>query len=108
MVVYSYIFKVNRYTFRENNSLTLLHSGRPKLYAILACLSAIGLIFISASRPIRGQGAKSSHKNTPCFKRAALYRKANRKSLKLFPFVKMIEIHGGVQIHLNEPLQPML
>ena len=34
------------------------------------------------------------------FERAALARKANRKSQKLFPFVKMIENHGDVPIHL--------
>ena len=50
------IFKMNSYTFRGNRSaififvslfnkghlLTLLHSERPKLYTILAFLSAIG------------------------------------------------------------------
>ena len=35
------------------------------------------------------------------FKRGILSRKAIRKSQRLFPFVKMIEKHGGVPLHLN-------
>ena len=35
------------------------------------------------------------------FERAVLCRVANRKSQKLFPFVKMIEIREGVFIHLK-------
>ena len=35
------------------------------------------------------------------FERAALSRKANRKSQKLFPFIKMIENHGDVLKHLR-------
>ena len=35
-------------TVQDGNSLTLLHSERPKLYAILAFLSAIGL-YLSCS-----------------------------------------------------------
>ena len=42
-----------------------------------------------------------SFKRSPYFKRAALSRTANRKSQKLFPFVKMIENHEGVLILLN-------
>ena len=45
-----------------------------------------------------------SFKSRPYFERAALYRIANRKSQKLFPFVKMIEIHGSVLIHLKHNL----
>ena len=37
----------------------------------------------------------------PYFERVELSRKANRKSQKLFPFVKMIENHRGVLIHLK-------
>ena len=66
--------KVDGYTFRGSNSL----------------------IFIFASH-LRGQLLKSR----PYFERAALSRKANRKSQKLFPFVKMIENHGGVLLHLK-------
>ena len=37
----------------------------------------------------------------PYFERTALSRKANRKSQKLFPFVKMIEIHAGILTRLR-------
>ena len=30
-----------------------------------------------------------------------LSREANKQSQKLFPFVKLVEKHGGVHIHLN-------
>ena len=43
----------------------------------------------------------NSFKSRPYFERDALVRKANRKSLKLFPFVKMVEKHRDVLIHLK-------
>ena len=43
-------------------------------------------------------------KRRPYFERAALSRKENRKSQNLFPFVKMIEILGGVPMHLQRLL----
>ena len=49
---------------------------------------------------ICSQGSKF-FKSRPYFERAALSRKANRKSQKLFPFVKMIENHACVLIHLK-------
>ena len=42
-----------------------------------------------------------SFKSKPQFGRAMEGRKANRKSWKLFPLVKMTEKHWGVPIHLN-------
>ena len=59
---------------------------------------------IFASRLIRDQLFKKricSFKIICSFKRAALSREVNRKSQKLFPFVKIIENHGGVLVHLN-------
>ena len=38
-------------TVLDKNCLTLLHSERPKLYAILAFLSAIGLILNNMEKP---------------------------------------------------------
>ena len=88
--------KTNGYTFRGSNAtyfyvapflivvslegknlllmehpLTLLHSERPKLYPILAFLSAIGL------------NKRLSH-----LRRVFTHSKAKKKSLKLFPFCK--------------------
>ena len=42
-----------------------------------------------------------SFKDRLYFERAAFSRKANRNLQKLLPFVKMIETHGGVPVHLN-------
>ena len=78
------IIKVNGYTFRRSNSF----------------------IFIFASHLISGQLLKKRKEFAPLFKSrpyfewAALSRKANRKSQKLFPFIKMIENHAGELIHL--------
>ena len=61
-------------------------------------------IFSFTSHLIKGQFLKKRilfFKSRPYFERAALSRKANRKSQKLFPFVKVIENHGGVLTHLN-------
>ena len=70
-------------------------------------------MFFSASHLISGQLLKKricSHRSKffplrvdpiKYFERAALSMKANRKSQKLFPFVKMIENHGVVLIHLK-------
>ena len=63
--------------------LTLLHSERPKLYTILAFLSAIGL------------------RVDPILKGLRCFTKASRKSQKLFPLVKKIENHLGVLIHIE-------
>ena len=45
-------------------------------------------------------------KSKSYFEKTALHRKANRKSQKSFPFVKMIENHGGVLIHFNQEQEP--
>ena len=73
--------KVNGYTFRGSHSV----------------------VFIFASHIIR-----VNFKERICFarsrlyfERAALSRKANRKSQKLFPFIKIPENHRGVLIHLK-------
>ena len=42
-----------------------------------------------------------SFKSRPYFERAALSRKENRNSQKLFPFVKMIESHVRVPRHIK-------
>ena len=72
-------------------------------------------IFIFATRLIKWSTLKGnnllpleqilSFKSRPYFDRAALSKKANKKSQKLFPFIKMIENHGGVLIHLNSQAQ---
>ena len=88
-------FKVNGYTFRGSNSyfhfcpLPIL-GGSPSWGSILK-----ERISFHRSKvfPLRVD---------PILKKnAALSRKANRKSQKLFPFGKMIENHRGVLIHLN-------
>ena len=72
----SFIFA---FFLNEYRCLTLLHSERPKLYTILAFLSAIGL------------GGKSLFLFSlliPQFIRTSSVRVANRKSHELFPFIK--------------------
>ena len=75
--------------------LTLLHSERPKLYTILAFLSAIGLkrldthlkgtaLPYSFIQPFYNRVSYKSKR-----KRVTLYREAQSKSQKLLPFVKM-------------------
>ena len=66
------MLKVNWYTFRGSNSY-----------------------FRFAPDLIRGQFLKERIcSELILFERAALFRKGNRKSQKLFNFVKMIENHG--------------
>ena len=43
---------VNGYTMFHLSTLTLFHSERPKLYAILVFLSAIGLRCMGMSQPM--------------------------------------------------------
>ena len=43
-----------------------------------------------------------SFKSRPHFGRELLFREVNRKSQKLFPFVKMVEKHGDVAIHIKD------
>ena len=42
-----------------------------------------------------------SFKSIPHFGKSEMSRGENRKTQKLFPFVKMAEKHGGVSIHLK-------
>ena len=73
--------------------------------------------FHFASHLIRGQFLKKknllpleqflSFKSRPYFERVALSKKANSKSQKLFPFVKMIENKGGELIHLKPTFESM-
>ena len=44
-------------------------------------------------------------KSRPLIGRALLCREANRKSQKLLLFVKMVEKHGGVSVHLKKKPQ---
>ena len=52
-------FLVPENLLRDNSSLSLLHSERPKLHRVLAILSAIGLIY---------QELKCEEKNRTCVK----------------------------------------
>ena len=86
---------MNGYTFRGRNSvifnLTSLANRGQHLRERISALKSRILFF----------------KSRPCFKRAALSRKANSKSEKLFPFVSMIVNHGGVLIHLNTAVRDL-
>ena len=75
-------FKVNGYTFRGS-------------YSFLSFLLPISLgssLKEKEFSPLREGEQILFFKSRPYFERAALSRKANRKSQKLFPFAKMIEI----------------
>ena len=64
--------------------------------ATCICIFASHLIGVNSQRK-----EFAPFKSRPYFGRATLSRKANRKSQKLFPFVKMTENHGGVLIYLK-------
>ena len=81
--------KVYGYTFRGSNSVIYIFASLLKRNLLtnkkkLLYLEQI-LFFKSKSQ----------------FARAVLAREANRKSQKLFPFVKMVEKHGGVPTYLK-------
>ena len=68
---------------------------------LFSFLRTISLGVNSERKELIPLGANSFFKSRPYFERDSLSRKASRKSQKLFPFIKMIENHVGVLIHLK-------
>ena len=59
--------KTISYPQQPKNTLTLLHSERPKLYTILAFLSAIGLTVKYQINPLRTKGLLNNNRNAKMF-----------------------------------------
>ena len=78
--------KVSEYTFRGSNSVIFT----------FASLLKRGLPLRKEFAPL---GANSFLKSKPHFGRAMSVKKANRKSLKLFPIVKMGAKHEVYHMH---------
>ena len=76
------------YAFRGNNCY--LHICFPSQEGFT--LKGKNLLLLEQIHPFESK---------PQVTRAMSAREANRKSRKLFPLVKMAEIHGGVPIHLK-------
>ena len=89
---------MNGKTFRKSNSL---------LFPFFASHLISGQVLKNLKKEICSPWSKFfveqilSFKGRPYLERAALSRKANRKSYRLFPFVKMVRNHDCLLIHLN-------
>ena len=77
---------------------TLLHSEWPKLYGVLAILSAKGLRYMGT---LSGEATLSFHFYLDPHYKKLWSTEENRESQNCLPLKKMAEIHGSVPMHLK-------